>query len=149
MQIVNKNLRREYELIDKIEAGISLLGCEVKSLREGRAHLNHAYAKFVGNRLVLVSADISPYKFANNANYDPRRSRDLLLKRSEIIKIKTKIAGNRNLTLVPARIYTKGSLFKLEIALVSGKKLWERKRVEQSADLKRQTQKELKEYLKK
>lgn len=148
MKIINKYLNREYEILEKYEAGIALTGAEVKSIRKGSIHFKDAYVKLLDNGAVLINAEISRYYFAPDKNYDPRRTRELLLHQKEIIRLKTKLAQGGQLTIVPVSCYTKGHLLKLEIGLARGKKTWERKKVDKERDIQRQTEKEIKEYTK-
>lgn len=146
MKIINKYLNREYELIEKYEAGIVLTGAEVKSIRKGNIQFKDAYVKLMDRGAALLNAEIPRYFFSQNKNYDPRRTRKLLFHKSELIRLRTKMAHGGKLTIVPVSCYNKGHLIKLEIALAKGKKTWERKKVEKDRDVKRQTEKEIKEY---
>ena len=118
----NRRARREYEILEKFEAGIALRGTEVKSIREGRVQLKDSYVEVKDGEAFLVGAHISPYTHGNRTNHDPERRRKLLLKRREIDKIygRTAIQGQ---TCVPLSVYIKGNLVKVEIALARGKKL--------------------------
>lgn len=146
MKIINRYLSREFETIEKYEVGIVLTGSEVKSIRKGNMHFKDAYVKLMDHGAVLLNAEIPQYFFSQNAKYDPRRTRKLLLHKSELIRLRTKISGGGSLTIIPVSCYNKGHLIKLEIALAKGKKTWERKKVEKDRDVKRQTEKEIKEY---
>lgn len=148
MRLANKIIHREYSLLEKYEAGIVLTGAEVKAVRAGGMRLGKAYVRFIDNELYLVNAEVSIYKFSRPQEYNPSRSRKLLLKRSELLRLQTKLKSVPNLTIVPVACYNKKSLIKLEIALAKGKRGWEKKRVEQRKDEDRKAEKELKEYLK-
>jgi SsrA-binding protein len=126
MKIVNKKAEFDYTILERLEAGVALLGLEVKSLRLGHAKLDGAYIRPLGNELVLVGAHIAPYAFARTENYDPTRTRRLLLHKKEILKITHKIAAN-SLTVIPLFWYTKGHRLKLEIGLAQGKKQFEKR----------------------
>lgn len=148
MKIINKNIQREYEILEKYEAGIALIGAEVKSVRAGNIKLSASYVKIINSELFLIGAEIPIYKYARPENYDSSRSRKLLLKKKEILRLQTKMKSSSRLTVVPVSCYNKRSLIKLEIALARGRKTWERKRVEKDRDEKRRVNKELKEYTK-
>jgi SsrA-binding protein len=117
----HRRARFEYEILDRWEAGLALLGPEVKSLRAGSASLSDAYGVVRRGQVFLVNAHIAPYKQAGRDNPDPRRERKLLLHRSEIQKIESKVA-ERGLTLIPLKLYFKGGRAKVEIALARGKR---------------------------
>lgn len=147
MKIFNRGINREYEIVEKYEAGISLTGAEVKAARAGNVRLEGAYVKAVGTDVALINAEIAIYQYARPEHYDPRRTRRLLLHKSEILKLKNKMHTGGNLTIVPIACYTKRNLIKLEIALAKGKKTWEKKNVEKNRDEKRRVEKELKEEM--
>lgn len=144
MNIINHRARFDYTIQDRLEAGVHLIGSEVKSLRGGHAKLDGSFVRILGSEAYLVNAHISPYPFARIENYDPKRSRKLLLHKKELISLKTKLES-ANLTLVPLSWYTKGSLVKLEIALARGKKQYEKRDAIKQRDLKRQVESELRE----
>jgi len=143
VEILNRSARYNYQLFDRIEAGVELTGAEVKSLFLGQASLEQAYVKFVGNELFLLNAHIHPYKFADVAKIDPKRTRKLLLHRKELAALASKVK-QKNLILVPVAWYNKGRQIKLEIALAKGKKKWEKREAIKKADLARETEEELK-----
>ena len=117
----HRKARFEYELLERIEAGIALVGPEVKSLRAGNASLADAYAVVRRGEVYLVGAHISPYAQASRENPDPRRERKLLLHRSEIARLGAKVA-ERGLTLVPLQIYFRDGRAKIELALARGRR---------------------------
>jgi len=117
----NRRARFDYEIVDTFEAGIALLGPEVKSLRAGRANLGDAYATIRKGRLWLVNLHISPYAQAGRANPEPTRDRALLMHRQEIRRLGSKLA-ERGFTLVPLRLYWKSGRAKIELALARGKR---------------------------
>jgi SsrA-binding protein len=117
----NRRARFEYEILETFEAGISLLGPEVKSLRAGRANLSEAYAIVRRGEVYLVGAHISPYEQASRDNPEPTRERKLLMHRAEINRLVGKVK-ERGLTLVPLRLYFKNGRAKVEIALARGKR---------------------------
>lgn len=141
MKIINKKARFKYEILDRAEAGIVLTGAEVKSVRIGHISLAEAYVKIREGEVWLVGANISPYKFADNKNYDPTRSRKLLLSKKEILGLEQKMEA-KNLVLAPAAIYTKGKRIKLEIALAKPKKRWEKKETLKRRDIMREMERE-------
>jgi SsrA-binding protein len=127
----NKNARRLYEFVDTAEAGIMLMGSEVKSLRAGRVSFKDGYVQFVNNEAWLVGVHISPYANAVGTGHEPERRRKLLLHAREIHQFRTKVE-QKGLAVIPVKIYFKNSKVKLEIALGRGKKTYD-----QRDDLKR------------
>ena len=117
----NRKARHDYEILETMEAGIALLGTEVKSARAGRIQLKDSYVEVVDGEAFLVGAHISPYSHGNRANHDPERRRKLLPNRREIERVfgRTTIQGQ---TCVPLSVYLKGNRIKVEIALAKGKK---------------------------
>jgi SsrA-binding protein len=140
-RIRNKKAQYRYEILDRIEAGIALTGTEVKSLRAGTASLEEAYAAILGDQMTLINCHIGPYAEGNVRNHEPLRKRRLLLHRREIQKIKTKVT-QRGQTLVPLAIYFNDrGLAKVELGLVRGKQLHDKretaKRREHERDVQR------------
>jgi len=148
MKIINKKFNREYEALEKYEAGIALTGDEVKSIRNGGLRLENSFVKVVGDDVFLMNAEIAHYKFAKMAGYDLKRSRKLLLHKDEIIRLRTKLQSARGLTVAPISCYNKSSLIKCEIALVRARKEIGTKKYEKQKDLEREKEKEAREYLK-
>jgi len=136
----NRRARYEYEILDTFEAGIALLGPEVKSLRAGKASLAEAYATIRGGEAFLVNAHFSPYEQAGRANPDPLRERKLLLHKREIARLASRVA-EKGLTLVPLQLYFVRGRAKLELALARGKRRYDKReairRREQDRDLQR------------
>lgn len=122
----NRKARYLYEILDTFEAGIALLGPEVKSLRAGNANMTDAYARIRGGEALLVGVHISPYEQAGRANPDPRRERRLLLHKAEIRRLAGKVA-EKGLTLVPLRIYFREGRAKVELALARGKRQYDKR----------------------
>ncbi len=122
----NRRARHDYEILETMEAGIALLGTEVKSARAGRIQLKDSYVEVVEGEAFLVGAHISPYSHGNRANHDPERRRKLLLNRREIERLfgRTTIQGQ---TCVPLSVYLKGNRIKVEIALAKGKKHYDKR----------------------
>jgi SsrA-binding protein len=122
----NRKAYHNYFIQDSIEAGISLTGTEIKSLRSGRVSLGEAYVRPEAGELWLVNAHIARYEAASRLSHEPRRPRKLLLHRKEINSLSSRIA-EKGLTLVPLRIYLKDHLAKVAIALAKGKKLYDKR----------------------
>jgi SsrA-binding protein len=118
--IRNKKANFNFQLLEKLEAGIALQGTEVKSLRQGKASLEEAYARIRNGELYLIGCHISEYDHGNIQNHEPTRPRKLLVHRRELVKIEVRLT-QKGLTLVPLRIYFKHGLAKVEIALATGK----------------------------
>lgn len=122
----NKKARRDYHILETWEAGLVLVGTEVKSLREGKASLAEAYARLEGDEVFLVGAHIPEYSHGNRTNHEPTRRRKLLMHRREIERLRGKVV-ERGLTLVPLRLYWKNGRAKVEIALGQGKSHFDRR----------------------
>jgi SsrA-binding protein len=132
----NRRARFEYDLLEKVEAGIVLTGTEVKSLRNGKASLEESYATVDNDEVWLNGCDIPEYVQANRMNHKPKRPRKLLLHRAEIAKLKTK-SSERGLTIVPLRIYFKDGIAKVEISIAKGRKLHDKREALKTQDAKR------------
>ena len=139
MKIVNRKAHFDYELGEKIEAGIDLAGGEVKSVREGHVSLSDSFVKIVGGQAMLLNCHINPYEFADNTDYEPKRSRRLLLHKKEILALMSKMQQS-NLTLIPVSFYTRHNLIKVELALEKGKKKWDKRQALKDKDLQRETE---------
>lgn len=142
----NKKAFFNYEILETFEAGISLLGSEVKSIREGRISLKESYADVKDGEVFLINCHISPYEAANRFNHDPRRERKLLLHRSEIKRLTGKII-EKGWTLVPTKVLVnaKGKV-KVEVSLAKGKRLYQKKEAIKERDLEREIKSELKKW---
>lgn len=141
---INRTAKRDYEILDTFEAGISLRGDEVKAIRNQGIKLEGSYVKIVDGEVRLIGAHISQYAYASKKDdYNPTRTRTLLLHKAEILKIRTKLAANPRLTIVPLKVYAKGPLLKIEIALGRGLKSWQVKKVEAGKTEKRRIEKEI------
>jgi SsrA-binding protein len=123
---VNRRAFHDYTISERYEAGMALVGSEVKSLRDNRANLKDAYARFFGEELFLVGAHISPYGPASQFGHEPERNRKLLLHRRELDRLHGKIQ-ERGLTLVPLRLYWVRGRAKVELGLGVGKKLYDKR----------------------
>lgn len=133
----NRKARHEYEILQRLEAGVVLLGTEVKALRAGRVNLGDSYAEFKRGELWLVKLHIGPYDMANRMNHEAFRPRKLLLNRREIRKLLPKLEEGGK-TLVPLKLYFKHGLVKVEIALARGKKLHDKREDKAKRDADRQ-----------
>ena len=135
----NKRARYDYHVLETFEAGIRLKGTEVKSVREGRVQLKDSYVEFRDGQAFLVGAHISAYSHGNRENHDPEQVRKLLLRKREIERLfgRTQLKG---LTVVPLAMYLKGNWIKVEIALVQGKKLYDKRESEKTRELDREAE---------
>ena len=142
----NRKAFFDYEIIEKVEAGMALLGSEVKSLRQGGADLKGAFARVDGDECWLVGCNIAPYKQAGVRNHEPLRKRKLLLHRRQIKKIDGKLQ-QKGLTLVPLRIYfSDNGHAKIELALATGKRQYDKREKIKSREQKRDMDKSVRKY---
>jgi SsrA-binding protein len=132
----NRKARHDYFLLDIYEAGLSLLGSEIKSIRAGQVSIKEAYVRTDGEEAWLVDAHISPYDHANRFNHDPRRPRKLLLHKKEIQELYDDVR-KKSVTIIPLRLYLKGGLAKLEIAVARGKKKYDKRQAIAERDTQR------------
>ena len=139
----NKKAYHDYFIEDKYEAGISLAGTEVKSLRMGKGSVKESFVRIENGEVMLYGMHISPYEKGNIFNKDPLRPRKLLMHKYEIRKMAGKIA-EKGYTIVPLRVYFKGSLVKVEIALARGKKLYDKRQDIAKKDMRRESEREFK-----
>ncbi len=140
----NRKAHHLYHILESYEAGIALVGTEVKSLRLGRANLKDSYAQVKKGEVYLHNLHISPYNQANRFNHDPTRTRKLLLHGREIKRLLGKTV-ERGLTLVPLKLYFKGNVAKVELALVIGKKIYDRRKDIKDREVQRELRRALKE----
>jgi SsrA-binding protein len=138
----NRRARFEYEILDTYEAGLSLLGPEVKSLRAGKASLSDAYAVVRRGEVFLLNSHISPYAEAGRENPDPKRERKLLLHRAEIARLAGEVS-ERGLTLIPLSLYFKDGRAKVELALARGKKRADKRETIRRREEEREVQRTL------
>jgi len=143
----NRKARHDYFIEETLEAGIVLVGTEVKSLREGRAQLKDSYIQFRDREAFLVGAHISPYASGSWTNHLPERDRKLLLHRREIDRWSSAVA-TKGVACVPLSLYFKGSRIKAEIALVKGKKQHDKRDAIRDRDLKREADREMRSRMK-
>lgn len=139
----NKRAYHDYQIEETIEAGIQLLGTEVKSLREGKANLKDSYVLIKDSTALLLNCHISPYSHGNIMNQDPLRTRRLLLHKKEIEYLRGKVQ-QRGFTLIPLKIYFKGPYAKVEIGLARGKRLYEKREAIKEREAKRAIEKVIK-----
>ncbi|MBI2617609.1 SsrA-binding protein SmpB [Candidatus Gottesmanbacteria bacterium] len=139
MKIVNKKAHHDFTILDTFEAGIHLLGAEVKSIKGGRMSLEGSFVKITGSEVYLVNAQIFPYPYARPEGYDSKRTRKLLMHKNEILSLKVKLASSR-LTLVPLECYTKHGFVKLKIGLGKGKRQYEKREALKKRDMERDIQ---------
>ena len=139
----NRSARHDYFVLEAYEAGIELVGTEVKSIRQGGVNLKDSWCEIVGGEMLVNGMHISPYEKGNIFNRDPRRQRRLLLHRFEIRRLYDKVR-QEGLTLVPLKLYFKGSRVKLEVGLCRGKKLYDKR----DDMAKRQSQRDIERAIK-
>ena len=140
----NRRAHHEYDLIEKVEAGIVLTGTEVKSLRNGKANLEDAYAEVHQNEVWLEGCDIPEYLQANRMNHVPKRSRKLLLHRREIAKLEGRTT-EKGITLIPLAIYFKNGMAKVELAIARGRKLYDKRQAIKQREAKRDMDRSLRQ----
>jgi len=143
---VNRRARYDYFVEDEYEAGIVLTGTEVKSLRLGKANIMDSYARVVNNEVFVYQLHIGPYPFAYYGNHEPLRTRKLLLHRQEIKRLYRKV-NEKGHTVVPLKLYFKGGKVKLSIALVKGKRQYDKREAIKSRDEKRDLDRARKQYM--
>lgn len=137
--ISNRKARFEYEILDTFEAGIVLVGSEVKSLRQGKANLQDSYALVKNGEVWLLNMHINPYEQANQFNHDPLRTRKLLLNKNEIAKLQIK-TNEKGLTLIPLKLYFSKGIAKVELGIGKGKKLHDKRETVKERDVAREMQ---------
>lgn len=133
----NRKARHLYHIEDEIEAGMVLVGTEVKSLRLGRANLTDAYGRFKNGELYLFQMHIGPYPFAHHGNHDPLRPRKLLLHKRELRRLYGKLK-EKGFTLVPLRVYFKNGIAKVKLGLARGKRLYDKRQALKEKEHKRE-----------
>lgn len=140
----NRKARHEYHILETFEAGISLFGTEVKSLRAGKANLQDSFARVENAELMLYNMHISPYEQGNQFNHEPKRTRRLLMHKYEITRLLGK-TREKGLALIPLKVYFKNGMAKVELALAKGKKLYDRRDDIAAKDAKREMDRAMKE----
>ncbi len=141
--VENRKVYRDYEIAEEIEAGMELLGWEVKSIKNGAISLKDAFVKFENGEAFLLNAYIAPYKYAGLLPCNPERKRKLLLKKSEIKRLMGKVK-ERGFTIIPLKVYLKGRWIKILIALARGRKKYEKRQILKEREIKREIERELK-----
>lgn len=139
----NKKAFHDYFIEDKYEAGISLFGTEIKSLRMGKCSVKESYIRIENGEAYIYGMHISPYEKGNIFNRDPLRTRKLLLHKQEIRKLNGKLT-EQGYTVVPLQVYLKGSLVKVEIGLAKGKKLYDKRQDIAKKDVRREAERDFK-----
>ncbi len=145
MRIQNKQINRNYSVLETLETGIALLGSEVKAIRGNHANLDGSHVRIIGGEAYLVNAKIFPYKFSRTEGYEESRSRKLLLHKKELTTLRSRL-DQGNTTIVPVALYDKNNRIKLEIALVKGKAQHEKRRELQKKAMNRDVERELKKW---
>lgn len=143
----NKKAYHDYFIEDTLEAGIVLVGSEVKSIRQGAVNMKDTYCLIRGNEIELINMHISPYDKGSYFNVDSRRARKLLLKKAEINKLRGKVE-QKGYTIVPTKIYFKQGLVKIELGVAKGKELHDKRQALQDKQQARQLERDLKNYYK-
>lgn len=139
----NKKAYHEFEILNEYEAGIALVGTEVKSVKSGRVNLKDSYVKIIHNELYLINCHISPYEQGNIFNHDPLRMRKLLMHRKEIDQLLGKVQ-EKGLALTVTKMYIKARRVKVQVALARGKKLYDKRQSMKENDIKREVAREFK-----
>ena len=135
--IDNRRARHEYEILESVEAGVVLTGTEVKSIREGGASINEAYARFRDGEAWLLGMHVAPYKQGSFSNAEPNRPRKLLLHKEQIAHFQGRV-GEKGLTIVPLRLYFTRGMAKVQLGLARGKKLWDKREDSAKRDVERE-----------
>lgn len=133
----NRKAKRDYFLEDRLEAGIALMGTEIKSVRAGRVSLREAYVQIDGEEAWLVNAHIAPYDPASKMNHDPRRRRKLLLHKRQIVKLFDEVR-QKGFTIIPTMMYLRSGMAKVEIAVARGKRKYDKRREIAKRDAERE-----------
>lgn len=140
---VNRKARHEYHILESYEAGIALKGTEVKSLRAGKANLQDSFARIENSELILYNMHIAQYEQGNRFNHEPKRPRKLLMHKREIMRLLGK-TQEKGLTLVPLKVYFNNGRAKVELALVKGKKVYDKREAIKARDARREMDRAMK-----
>ena len=143
----NKKAYHDFTMVETFEAGINLVGCEVKSIRQGEVNLKDSYATIYNGQLLLKNAYIKPYDKGSYSNVEPRRDRRLLMHKHEIMRLLGKVK-EKGYSIVPLKIYLKDALVKVEIALAKGKQLFDKRDSIAKRDMDRQQQRDIHDAMK-
>ena len=136
MEIINRKASHDYFIKDTYEAGIELVGTEIKSIRKGSVNINDCYGRVKNNEVFLTNMYIAKYDEGNRFNHDERRERKLLLHKNEIIRLNHEITTKRY-TLIPLRLYFKKNKVKIELGVCQGKKLYDKREALKEKDMKK------------
>jgi SsrA-binding protein len=139
----NRKARHEYEILERFEAGLVLVGSEVKSLRGGKGNIAEAFVKFIRDEAFLVNSHVPIYPQAHQFNHEPRRSRKLLMKRTELDKLAEKVQ-QKGLAIVPLKLFFKGAWVKVELGVARGRKLHDKRHALKARQDKREIDRALK-----
>jgi SsrA-binding protein len=139
----NRKAKHDYFLLETFEAGISLQGSEIKSIRAGQISIKEAYVRVDGEQAWLVNAHIAPYDPASRENHDPRRDRKLLLHKKELTKLWDEVR-QKGVTVIPIRVYLKKGKAKVEISIVKGKRHYDKRQAIAERDAQREIERSLK-----
>lgn len=142
MKILNKKALHEYHILESFEAGIALYGSEVKSIRTGRVEMGQSFARIIGDEVFLINANIPPYQNAPIKNYDPARTRRLLLHRNQIQALIGKLSSSKS-TLIPVSLYDRNNLIKVQLGLARSKKEFDHRKAIKEKDHQRRVEQEL------
>ena len=135
----NKKANFQYALFEKFEAGLSLLGSEVKAIREGKVNIKESYVKISDNELFVIGMNIGDYSHKGYSSHNPLREKKLLLHKNEILKI-IKDVNVKGKTIVPIKIYLKSGKIKIQISIAKGKKIWDKRESKKEKDIERNLQ---------
>ena len=144
----NRKAKYNYHLFDKFEAGVVLLGSEVKAIREGNVHIKESYIKFLNNELFIVGMYIGEYTHGGHTTHTANRDRKLLLKHNELNKIKSDIE-QKGKTIIPTKIYIKKNIIKIGFSIATGKKQYDKRKSEIDKQIKKNIDRTIKNYNKK
>lgn len=145
--VANRQAFHQFEILETFEAGIALLGTEIKSLRDNGGSLSEAFVRVISNELWLIGASIAPYKYGNVNNHEEKRQRKLLMHKKEIAYLK-EATKEKGLTIVPLGMYLKYGRVKIKIATARGKKAYDKRHVLKERDDKRRMERAMKHYQK-
>ncbi len=147
MKVFNRQVSRDYEILETAEAGAVLTGAETKSAFLGHINIDAAHVKLLDGEAYLVNADIQKYEFANQKEYDSKHTRKLLLHKKELLRLQVKVASKGH-TIVPVSCFNKGPYIKFEIAVVRGRRDLEKKNIQKKQEVIRNEKRDMKEFLK-
>ena len=141
----NRKAWHEYHIFDKYEAGIVLLGSEVKAIKEAKVSIIESYVRFINNELFIIGMHIGDYSNGGYSKHESMQNRKLLMHRNELKKIKVK-SDEKGMTLIPLSIYQKKNLIKIEFGIAKGKKMWDKRKDKMDKDVKRSIDRKMKEF---